>query len=379
MRCKAELFNVWMKRTPNASWEPIAAALEKLGETVLAEKIRKIYLERDDSLHPSDSTVNRATPSPSPPEPLAEGVACSETDVARILDLCLGRGIDATNPKPWLNKTSYQVLPVVYEELIGTEEGGALNHYTSQIQSSIALQKSMMSAINKSKAPVRVGVDGERARSLMLTPKLVGQRVITRTISYREESLETPQNSFEVKLWKFLCERLEFPAAEPDFSVSKSFDKIINQASDSAERRKKVIDACYAFVHDFQATHFVTAIELGAAEYTVEFPDDETEQTDTAIDVSTDNPAEPSVLYKKRIGVINDDRTVTRRSHGEAVIAVKMHPVSRLIKQPFLKLALQLAMVQFIEEHTDREGKKYVLYLKIYNFYACRWSLYLCS
>ena len=41
-RCRAELFDVWMKRTPNASWELIAAALEKLGETVLAEKIRKI-------------------------------------------------------------------------------------------------------------------------------------------------------------------------------------------------------------------------------------------------------------------------------------------------------------------------------------------------
>ena len=39
-RCRAELFGVWMKRTPNASWELIAAALAKLGETVLAEKIR---------------------------------------------------------------------------------------------------------------------------------------------------------------------------------------------------------------------------------------------------------------------------------------------------------------------------------------------------
>ena len=41
-RCKIELFNVWMKRTPNASWELIAAALKKSGETVLAEKIRKL-------------------------------------------------------------------------------------------------------------------------------------------------------------------------------------------------------------------------------------------------------------------------------------------------------------------------------------------------
>ena len=41
-RCRAELFYVWMKRTPDASWELLAAALEKLGETVLAEKIRKL-------------------------------------------------------------------------------------------------------------------------------------------------------------------------------------------------------------------------------------------------------------------------------------------------------------------------------------------------
>ena len=40
-RCRAELFDVWMKRTLDASWETFAVALEKLGETVLAEKVRK--------------------------------------------------------------------------------------------------------------------------------------------------------------------------------------------------------------------------------------------------------------------------------------------------------------------------------------------------
>ena len=38
-QCRAELFNVWKKRTPNASWKLIAAALEKIGETVLAGKV----------------------------------------------------------------------------------------------------------------------------------------------------------------------------------------------------------------------------------------------------------------------------------------------------------------------------------------------------
>ena len=59
-RCRAELFNVWMKRTPNASWELIAAALEKLGETVLAEKTRKMC-----SLPPAHLAARLATPLPS--------------------------------------------------------------------------------------------------------------------------------------------------------------------------------------------------------------------------------------------------------------------------------------------------------------------------
>ena len=42
-----------------------------------------------------------------------------------------------------------------------------------------------------------------------------------------------------------------------------------------------MIEACRAFVHVFRATHYVTAIELGAAEYTVEVPAD-SEEPDTA-------------------------------------------------------------------------------------------------
>ena len=54
-RCKAELFNVWMKRTPNASWELIAAALEKSGETALAENIRKSCVLSTHASQPSAS------------------------------------------------------------------------------------------------------------------------------------------------------------------------------------------------------------------------------------------------------------------------------------------------------------------------------------
>ena len=58
MRCKAELFNVWIKRTPNASWELIAAALEKSGETVQAENIRKSCVLSTLASQPSASAAS---------------------------------------------------------------------------------------------------------------------------------------------------------------------------------------------------------------------------------------------------------------------------------------------------------------------------------
>ena len=40
-RCKAELFDLWLRRNPNASWDNVASALEQEGEAVLASGIRK--------------------------------------------------------------------------------------------------------------------------------------------------------------------------------------------------------------------------------------------------------------------------------------------------------------------------------------------------
>ena len=43
-RCKAAMFNLWLRSTQKASWELIANGLECSGEKVLAEKIRRQHL-----------------------------------------------------------------------------------------------------------------------------------------------------------------------------------------------------------------------------------------------------------------------------------------------------------------------------------------------
>ena len=41
-RCKAELFDLWLRRNPTAKWDDVASALEQLIEAALASELRKI-------------------------------------------------------------------------------------------------------------------------------------------------------------------------------------------------------------------------------------------------------------------------------------------------------------------------------------------------
>ena len=41
-RCKAEVFDLWPRRNPNAKWNDVASALEQLNEVTLANEIRRI-------------------------------------------------------------------------------------------------------------------------------------------------------------------------------------------------------------------------------------------------------------------------------------------------------------------------------------------------
>ena len=60
-RCKLEMFDLWMKLNPDASWELIVLALEKCGETALAGHVRERHLP---SVAPSE--LDQATREPKP-------------------------------------------------------------------------------------------------------------------------------------------------------------------------------------------------------------------------------------------------------------------------------------------------------------------------
>ena len=60
-RCKAELFDLWLRRNPSARWDDVASALERLNEVALASEIREFYQISDIALELSTGTAPSAT------------------------------------------------------------------------------------------------------------------------------------------------------------------------------------------------------------------------------------------------------------------------------------------------------------------------------
>ena len=57
----------------------------------------------------------------------------TEKEMGRMIDMGLGRGVDATDASPWVSKSPFQVRRVTLDSVIGTEEGGALQSYEQEI------------------------------------------------------------------------------------------------------------------------------------------------------------------------------------------------------------------------------------------------------
>ena len=115
--------------------------------------------------------------------------------MGRVIDLGLGRGVDASDPSPWLHKSSFQVRNVTIDNIIGTEEGGLLQSYEREVSSVTRQQAEMKASVAVPQAPVNLGMEGELSRSVSTTRKAIGKRVMNRTISFASQFDDLPQSS----------------------------------------------------------------------------------------------------------------------------------------------------------------------------------------
>ncbi len=94
--------------------------------------------------HSQDSEKKQnadSKPEDSKQEKLSERVCpvLTKKEMGRMIEMGLGRGVDATDASPWVSKSSFQVRRVTFDSVIGTEEGGALQSYEREISRYVLL------------------------------------------------------------------------------------------------------------------------------------------------------------------------------------------------------------------------------------------------
>jgi hypothetical protein len=162
------------------------------------------------------------------------------------------------------------------------------------------------------------------------------------------------------------------PSDIPDTTAPiESLGKYIQVCSH--EQRKEVVKDCKDFVYHFRITHYVSAIELGAAEYRVMSEDEYKTRVGLGGSFGFEAVANAAVKEKaewkktkrasdlKRIGLIKPDGTVERGSYGEAVVGIQVQPISSLVKIRYLQLALQQALLEYSTEKGNKSSGPFIV------------------
>ena len=196
------------------------------------------------------------------------------------------------------------------ESIIGTEEGGSLQSYETEISSVCTHQTELKASVTIPQTPVTIGIDAEMSRSASITRRSVGKKILNRTISFRADFNDAPSTTctdvtaaryaplslshcklnthrtFEERLCEWILERIMYredlkqlkQSAKDEPTTGSLYHSLGANpvqslanfiCKSSHDDRELIVQDCADFVYHFRITHYVTAVELGAAEYRV--------------------------------------------------------------------------------------------------------------
>ena len=302
----------------------------------------------------------------------------SKEDIHIFTDLGLGRGVDATNPKPWINRSEFQVQEATQCNVIGTEEGNLYRSFHDEIASSLHLQTSLSASIPANQL-VSISVDGELSRDYSTSQISFGAKIVTRTISFLtgfENNDDENFSNFEKRLIRWILNELGQVYHKDEIRGFYLFIYLMKE--------EILKELCYNFIKTFSVTHYVHSLELGASCYQV--VSNSVHQTKISHNTMVSAQAMAAVSggvegvfegrrFQKKyssIGHMNSTATnfeeqpkiehtrskilsrilsptVERNTIDEAVVGIKVEPVSSLVKNPYLREILQNALQQYIQ------------------------------
>ena len=161
----------------------------------------------------------------------------SPDEVQWLTDLGLGRGVDATKPNLWKEKSSFQVQVASksLNNIIGTQESGARKYFEREVLSISSRQTQLKLSVADPNTSLQIGVDAMYSQSVTKTNKSVGEEVATRTISFRRTFDELPRvTSAETMIHKGEAGQLPTPIKSTDADLQRTENKTFEAADDSS-------------------------------------------------------------------------------------------------------------------------------------------------
>ena len=336
----------------------------------------------------------------------------SPEEVQRLIDMGLGRGVDATSRSLWKQKSAFQVQSVAssLKNIIGTDEGSAHQYYEREVSSIIGRQTQIKGSIDEPHTTINVGMDTLHSQTLNKSRKSVGEQVITRTISFcssfdnlplqhiggkgsersevrsTDEASLTPQSvststDFEERLSDWLLDRIrgrgydDFEEAMAGVKVDSSTAKLANYLEKKADDEavvKKVDDDCLMFLKHVGVTHYISSIRLGALKFRILTSTEYSKKVRVKGSMGVEGVAKASLshsslmqrhdssLSMKEIGRIVGG-TVRMRSSEEAVIGFQLRPIHSLVRSFHIQESLKRALRDYIVHKILKSSKSYII------------------
>ena len=310
----------------------------------------------------------------------------------------LGRGVDATSPSLWQQKSAFQVQSVQssLENIIGTDEGSARHYYEREVSSIVGQQTEIKSSIDEPNTSINVGVDTLHSQTLNKPRKSVGEQIITRTISFRSSfdnlplqhidgkklersevrspdeasltlrsasgSTEIKVKSFEERLSDWLLDRIRGRGYNFDAQVDSSTAKLAKYLEKNAENDtviENVDNDCLTFLKHVGVTHYISSIRLGAMRFRVLTSTEYSKKARVKGSMGVEGVAKASLsqssliqkrdssLRVKEIGRIVDGGVQIGTS-DEAVIGFQLMPIHSLVRSYHIHESLKRALRDYI-------------------------------
>ena len=411
-------------------------------------------------------------------------------------ELGLGRGVDGTDPHPWVNKTMFQVRDAILPEskkeadasdstkkddkqggnamdegditpatededamkdsdagpagktlpttegkttnLIATDEGKTVHGFSEEVTSISEQTADLRLSVTVPKTPVEVSVGADLTRKLTITQRALGVRILTKTIAFKP-TFDQGADAAQERLAECMLEQIavsDLPEAKKAEEILQSLREAkLKEPGKSSEEFSKQLEALLPadekdakeylllFFDRHRVTHYVSSVTLGASFFIVASSFESLKELkidpklsgdlSTKIDFSpSDSIKLPSATVRKQLKrntrnihyigrfkdkIVNMGSTSSEEAkkkaeseenmgivfesenyevEDEAVVLVKLEPITNLIKSKKLKDHVTRAIDLFIKNQKSTKGMgffssfiKFVLLKSLYTLY----------